>query len=93
MEKVLKPERLDVDPGSTQATVEFNHWFKTFTHYLLVSSNVYQHIANIDNYDRAIQILKDLYIKPRNVIAARHELRTVCVGSCLVRPLISLCND
>ena len=93
MDKVLKPEHLDVDPGSTQATAEFNHWFQTFTHYLdalqnadvqhsklhilvnLISFNVYQHIANINDYDNAIQILKDLYVKPRNVIAARHELR------------------
>ena len=90
---MLKPERLDVGPGSTQATTEFNHWFQTFTHYLdalqnadvqhselhilvnLISFNVYQHIANINHHDKAIQILKNLYVKPRNVIAARHELR------------------
>ena len=41
----------------------------------LISFNVYQHIANINDYDNAIQILKDLYVKPRNIIAARHELR------------------
>ena len=29
MDKLLKPERLDVGPSSTQATAEFNHWFKT----------------------------------------------------------------
>ena len=34
MNKVIKPERLDVDPGSTQATAKFNHWFETFTYYL-----------------------------------------------------------
>ena len=34
MNKVLKPERVDVDPGSIQAIAEFSHWFKTFTHYL-----------------------------------------------------------
>ena len=34
MDKVLKPECLDVEPGSAQANAEFNHWFKTFTRYL-----------------------------------------------------------
>ena len=93
MDKLLKPERLDVDPSSTQAAAEFNHWFKTFTHYLnalrtaevehsklhilinLISFHVYQHIAYINDYERAIQTLKNLYVKPKNVITARHELR------------------
>ena len=93
MHKVLKTERLDVDPGSTHATAEFSHWLKTFTHYLsalkaaglehsklevlinLESFKVYQHIANIDDYDRALQVLTDLYIKPKNIISARHDLR------------------
>ena len=92
-DKLRKPERLDVDPSSTQATAEFNHWFKTFTHYLdalrtaevehtklhilinLISFHVYQHIADINDYERAIQTLKNLYVKPKNVITARHELR------------------
>ena len=69
MDKVLKPERLDVDRSSTYATAEFSLWLKTFTHYLsaleaaglehselqvlinMVSFKVYQHIANIENYD------------------------------------------
>ena len=93
MDKVLKPERLDVDPSSTYATAEFSHWLKTFTHYLsaleaaglehsklqvlinMVSYKVYQHIANIKNYDQAMQVLQDLYVKPKNIISARHELR------------------
>ena len=28
----------------------------------MVSFKAYQHIANIDDYDRALQVLKDLYI-------------------------------
>ena len=35
----------------------------------------YQHIADINDYDNAIQNLKNLYAKPRNIIAAKHELR------------------
>ena len=34
MEKVLKPERLDIDPGSLTATDEFNHWLVSFGYYL-----------------------------------------------------------
>ena len=34
MEKVLRPERLDIDPGSLTAIDEFNHWLATFGHYL-----------------------------------------------------------
>ena len=93
MDGEQKPEHLDVDPGSTQATAKFNHWFKTFTHYLdalqnadvqhfklhilvnLISFYVYQHLADINDYDNAIQILKDLYVKPRNGIATRYELQ------------------
>ena len=93
MDKVLKTERLDVDPGSTHATAKFSHRLKTFTHYLsaleaaglehsklevlinMASFKVYQHIANIDDYYSALQVLTDLYIKPKNIISARHELR------------------
>ena len=34
MEKVLRPERLDIDPGSLTVTDEFNHWLAAFGHYL-----------------------------------------------------------
>ena len=29
---MLKPEQLDMDLCSTQVTVEFSHWYNTFTH-------------------------------------------------------------
>ena len=41
----------------------------------MVSFKVYQHIANIENCDQAMQVLQDLYMKPKNIISARHELR------------------
>ena len=34
MDKVLQPERLDVDPVSSNATQKFNHEIKTFRHYI-----------------------------------------------------------
>ena len=34
MDKVLKPERLDVEPGTVNASAEYKHWYKTFTYYL-----------------------------------------------------------
>ena len=34
MEKVLRPERLDINPKSLTATDKFNHWLTTFGHYL-----------------------------------------------------------
>ena len=93
MDKVLKPERLDVEPGTVNASAEYKHWYKTFTYYLsaltaaeiqhdklqvltnLISYKVYCHIADINEYDTAIQTLQNLYVKPKNVIAARHKLR------------------
>ena len=94
MKKVLRPERLDIDPGSSTATDEFNHWLITFEHYLaalnaavlqfdrlqvltnLVSPKVYKHFSNVKIYDQALTVLKNVYIKPHNIIAARHELLT-----------------
>jgi len=34
MEKVLKPQHLDADPGLKTAADEFKHWLKTFEDYL-----------------------------------------------------------
>ena len=93
MDKVLKPERLDAEPGTVNASAEYKHWYKTFTYYLssltaaeiqydklqvltnLISYKVYCHIAVINEYDTAIQTLQNLYVEPKNVIAARHKLR------------------
>jgi len=42
----------------------------------LVSSQVYRYFADVEDYDSAIGTLKELYVKPKNTIAARHELLT-----------------
>ena len=34
MDKVLRPERLDVDPVSSNAAQKFNYEIKTFRHYI-----------------------------------------------------------
>ena len=93
MDKVLRPERLDIDPASADASDEFRHWHKTFQNYLaalsseeirfsqlevltnLVSPKVYRNFAEENDFDRAIAALQRIYVKPKNVIAARHELR------------------
>ena len=94
MEKVLKPQLLDAEPGLKTAADEFKHWLKTFKDYLdalsaadlepdkykvltnLVSSQVYRYFADVEDYDSAIGVLKELYVKPKNMIAVRHELLT-----------------
>jgi len=91
---VLKPQRLDAEPGLKTAADEFKYWLKTFEDYLdalsaadlepdkykvltnLVSSQVYRYFADVEDYDSAIGTLKELYVKPKNTIAARHELLT-----------------
>ena len=40
----------------------------------LVSSQVYRYFADVEDYDSAIGTLKELYVKPKNTIVARHEL-------------------
>jgi len=42
----------------------------------LVSSQVYRYFADVEDYDSAIGTLKELHVKPKNIVAARHELLT-----------------
>jgi len=42
----------------------------------LVSSQVYRYFADVEDLDSAIGTLKEPYVKPKNTIAARHELLT-----------------
>jgi len=43
-----------------------------------VSPSVYEYIAECDEYETALNLLKDLYIKPKNEVYARHELASRC---------------
>ena len=35
MERLLRPERFDVEPSSKTASKEWRHWFKTFENFVL----------------------------------------------------------
>ena len=90
MDKVLRPERLDSDPSSAQATQEWSHWKATFSNFLnslpqeglnkrsvlinFVSPQIFSLIAETDNYERAMETLQNQFIKPKNEIYARHKL-------------------
>ncbi|XP_076033649.1 uncharacterized protein LOC143020786 [Oratosquilla oratoria] len=81
MEKLLKPARLDLDPSSST----FSNFIqecgenapdKLRTLVNCVSHNVYEYIEECTNYDSAISVLQNLYVKTPNEIFARHLLAT-----------------
>ena len=92
MERFLRPERLDVDSNSPNASKNWKHWKATFENFLdsfttpptdklsilvnFVSPNVYEIIAECNDYASAIKTLKETYEKPVNEIFARHLLAT-----------------
>ena len=91
MEKILRPERLDADPSSSEASKVWLHWKKTFQNFLAtldrsvdnlgvltnyLSPNVYQFIEDCADYDSAMDALQSLYVKPTNEVYARHLLAT-----------------
>lgn len=90
MDKFLRPECLDVSPSSSTAAREWNHWYRTFSAFLrsiethdpdkldtlinFVSPTIYEYIAECTTYDSATNLLKELYVKPKNEVFARHSL-------------------
>ena len=91
MEKILRPERLDADPSSSEASKVWLHWKKTFQNFLATLDrsvdklgvltnylfpNVYQFIEDCVDYDSAMDSLQSLYVKPTNEVYARHLLAT-----------------
>ena len=94
MDKVLRPERLETDPGSSSASTDWVHWKRTFENFLsvlsrhrrsidklgvlvnYVSPTIFRYIEDCTDFDRAMQVLEGLYIKPTNEIYARHVLAT-----------------
>ena len=94
MDKVLRPERLETDPNSGEASKEWLHWKRTFDNFLavlpqddldklsvlanFVSPSIFQHIEECTEYEAAVGILQALFVKPRNEIFARHLLVTRC---------------
>ena len=92
MDKVLRPERLEVDPSSPNARTDYKHWLRTFRNYLtavpdknvpglhvlinFVSATVYSYIEGATTLDGALEMLQRIYAKPKNEIFARHRLAT-----------------
>lgn len=89
---ILKPSKLDVDPNSPTASKEWKHWHRAFTNYIeecgeseadrfkilvnCISYTVYDQIQECSDYESAIKVLQNLYVKSPNVALARHLLAT-----------------
>lgn len=97
MERLLKPERLDIDPSSTSASLEWKHWKRTFENFLAeiktttdhltilinyVSPKIYEIIADCSNYKDALSTLESMFVKSPNEIFARHLLATRTQQTC-----------
>lgn len=92
MERLLAPERFDVEPDSPLAALEWDHWYRRFLNFsqgksdsdklkLLfnyISSKVFQHVSAAGTFNDAVAVLKSLYVKPANEIYSRHKLATRC---------------
>ena len=92
MEKVLKPERFDINSTAPNATKLWRHWLATFGNLLVaiesenlnkltvltnyVSADVYELFGEVANYDAALEILKAAYARTPNEIFARHASST-----------------
>ena len=91
MERLLKPERFEGSDETrpeewTHWLRTFGNFLQSFPSdsppdklKLLVnyiSPAVFTHIADSATYDDAINILKSVYVKPRNVVFSRHQLAT-----------------
>lgn len=92
MERLLRPERLDIDPESSSAVQDYQHWFCTFQNFITtsqaneqeklrllinhVSSSIYDYISEVENYNEAVTILNNVFVKPINEVFARHQLAT-----------------
>lgn len=92
MERLLRPERFDIDPNAANATDAWEHWFLTFSNFLdtinslnpdklktlihFLSPSVYKIISRSPDYDSAIRTLQSLYVQPKNEIFSRHLLAT-----------------
>ncbi|KAA3674452.1 uncharacterized protein DEA37_0004470 [Paragonimus westermani] len=92
MDEALPPERLNIDPDSSDARKQWNHRYFTFQNYRtslktpddekfqilanLVSSDVFEYISDCKHYKDATDSLISFYVKPKNIIYARHLLST-----------------
>ena len=88
----MQPERFDADPNDPEAMKHWNHWFCTFNNFLdtlkplnpchlktlhnYVSPKIFDMISECKTYEEAIDTLKNLFVKPKNEVFARHLLAT-----------------
>ena len=94
MDKHLRPTRFSAEPNTNKSEREWNHWYRTFTNFLTtiaaqnpnkldtlinyLSPEIYEHVADAADYDAAINILKELFVKTKNEIYNRHVLISRC---------------
>ena len=64
----------DAAPGA-QALAEVQQK-KLSTLINFISASIYDYVADAADYDSAITVLQNLYVKPRSVIFNRHQLAT-----------------
>uniref|UniRef100_A0A5S6QEB4 Retrotransposon gag domain-containing protein n=1 Tax=Trichuris muris TaxID=70415 RepID=A0A5S6QEB4_TRIMR len=92
MERLLKPDKLDVDTSSPTASLEWKHWLATFQYFVgalppgradpkallvnHVSPTTFSIIAEAPSYEEAIQTLKDMFERPVNEVHERYRLAT-----------------
>lgn len=89
MERLLKPERFEGAQHTMPA--QWNHWLCTFSDCIqsispapdklkllinYISPAAYTHITDCPSYEEAIKALKTVYVKPKNIIFAWHQLTT-----------------
>ena len=92
MEKLLRPDKFNEDPSSSQATAAWRYWKKTFENFVraakveddqkldvltnFVGLTVYEIISEVTTYNEAISILTNIFDKPKNTIFSRYMLAT-----------------
>ena len=87
MDRLLKPRVFETDHNATDAAKQWKYFFKTFQNFLsavdasanklqllinYVSPDVYTLIEDCETYEQAIATLKKIYVKPPNIVYARH---------------------
>ena len=91
MDKVLRPDKFNCDPSSALATKEWEYWIRTFNGFVSVlpedinkldvlinhlSPSTYELIKENPDFESALQTLKEVFVKPKNEVFARHLLAT-----------------
>ncbi len=90
MERLLKPDCLNTDLNASTASKEWLYWLQTFENFLAVlpqegldklsvltnyvSPKIFVYIKECTEYDRAIVVLYELFVKSKNEVFARHVL-------------------